>query len=199
MNLFTLVSQTKIFLYWVGKLSMKVVLSLVSRRSLHSLFDEINGLVVLVLHVTAYFPSLNVPYVFFWFCLISVSVIDVENWMPYARNNHGKAKSRGYVMSLFMQLKPACLPFCFYCCTNRPYCLIDHNKSYVLSSCRMNTIYIGHSWAYTLYLCLSMYAQFAWDKAVKMSRPQKWILLFATLPICVFYSVRVKICIFFNG
>lgn len=144
---------------------------------------------ILVLRVTAYFPSLSIPYVFFWFCLFSVSVMDVENWMPYARNNHSKAKCRGYVMSLFIQLKPACLPFSLYCCTNRPYRLIDHNKFYVLSSCRINTIYISHSWAYTLYLCLSIYAQFALDKAVKMSTSQKWILLFATLPICVFCRV----------
>lgn len=102
-----------------------------------------------VLQDTVYFPNLNVPYIFFWFCLISVSVMDVENWMPYARNNHSKAKCRGYVMSLFIQLKPACVPFCLLCCSDKFYC---HRSQPILClTCRINAIYISHSWAYTTF------------------------------------------------
>lgn len=153
--MFTLVSQTEnIFI-----LSRKTLYESCAFTSIKLILSlsvwQVKWIVVLVLHDTVCFPSWNAPYVFFWFCLISVSVMDVENWMPYARNNHGKAKCRGYVMSLFIQIKPACLPFCLYCCTNRPYCLIDHNKSYVSASCRINTIYIiTHE--HTPYICVCL-------------------------------------------
>lgn len=127
-----------------------------------------------------------------------MSVMDVENWMPYAGNDHSKAKCRGYVMSLFTQLKPTCLPFCLYCWSDKLYC---HRSQPILClSCKINAIYISHSWAFTTYLILTVYSQFAWDRAVKISQVQITemdSLICYSSYLCLLQSVLMTICIIF--
>lgn len=129
LNLFTLDSQTK-YIFTLSRKTLYESCAFTEVKQIPSLPAwQAKWIAFFVLQDTAYFPSLKVPYVFLWFCLISVSVMDIENWMPYARNNHGKAECRGYVMSLFIQQKPAYLPFCLYCYTDKSDCLDYRSRS----------------------------------------------------------------------